>query len=222
MRATVASTFNAIVLLQPDNRIEATGTEKLLPPALLIKMSSPPSVDTVSVTSRSAAPSSVTSAAIAMARPPDFSIASRRRMAAPQAMAFEELVARRAGRSPAVEEVGHRPDRIPQRCERAARAGIHVGSEHPPDLRHSRSSRLVDHGSQIVFDDLHPTGARSGKNRTPDPAIDRGVDLLDQLLCERSQPRLVVGQRWLRMGLHPVRLEGPDVAGHPGPTATVT
>jgi hypothetical protein len=24
------------------------------------------------------------------------------------------------------------------------------------------------------------------------------------------------------MGLHPVRLEGPDVAGHPGPTATVT
>ena len=76
MRATVASTFNAIVLLHPDNRMEATGTEKLLPPALLIRMSSPPSVDTVSATRRSAAPSSVTSAAMATARPPDCSIAS--------------------------------------------------------------------------------------------------------------------------------------------------
>ena len=137
-------------------------------------------------------------------------------------LAFEELVAWGACCSPPVEEVGHRPNRIPQRCEWAASAGIHVGSEHPPDLRHSRSSRLVDHGSEIVFDDLHPTGRRSGKNRTPDPATDRGVDLLDQLLCERSQPRLVVGQRRLRVRLHPVRLGGADVTGHPGPTATVT
>ena len=106
-------------------------------------------------------------------------------------LAFEELVPWGACCSPPVEEVGHRPDRIPQRCERAARAGIHVGSEYPPDLRHSRSLRLVDHGSEIVFDDLHPTGARSGKNRTPDPASDRDVDLLDQLLCTKKLiPRL--------------------------------
>jgi len=137
-------------------------------------------------------------------------------------LAFKELVARRAGRSPPVKEVSHRPDGIAQRCERAACAGIHVGSKHPPDLRHGRNSRLFDHGSEIVVDDHYSPGACSSENRTRDPATDRRIDLLDQLLCEHSQLRLVVGQRWLRMGLHPVRLEGPDVAGHPGPTATVT
>ncbi len=88
-------------------------------------------------------------------------------------LAFEELVAWGTCCSPPVEEIGHRPDRIPQRCERAACAGIHVGSKHPPDLRHGRNSRLFDHGSEIVFDDLHPTGARSGKTeRLTQPPIE--------------------------------------------------
>ena len=137
-------------------------------------------------------------------------------------LTFEELVARWAGRSPPVEEVGHRPDGVPQRCERAARTGIHVGSKHPTDLRHGRNSRLFDHGSEIIFDNRYSTGARSGENRTPDPSTDRRIDLLDQLFCERSQLRLVVGQRRLRVRLHPVRLGGGDVTGHPGATATVT
>ena len=110
-------------------------------------------------------------------------------------LTFEELVARRAGRSPPVKEVGHWPDGVPQRCERAACAGIHVGSKHPPDLRHGRNSRLFDHGSEIIFDDRYSTGARSAENRTRDPSTDRRIDLLDQLFCERSQLRLVVGQR---------------------------
>ena len=137
-------------------------------------------------------------------------------------LTFEELVARWAGRSPPVEEVGHRPDGVPQRCERAACAGIHVGSKHPTDLRHGRNSRLFDHGSEIIFDNRYSTGARSGENRTRDPSTDRRIDLLDQLFCERSQLRLVVGQRELRVCLHPVRLGGGDVTGHPGATATVT
>ena len=137
-------------------------------------------------------------------------------------LTFEELVARWAGCSPPVEEVGHRPDGVPQRCERAACAGIHVGSKHPTDLRHGRNSRLFDHGSEIIFDNRYSTGARSGENRTPDPSTDRRIDLLDQLLCERGQLRLVVGQRGLRVRLHPIRLGGADVTGHPGTTATVT
>ena len=137
-------------------------------------------------------------------------------------LTFEELVARWAGRSPPVEEVGHRPDGVPQRCERAACGGIRVGSKHPPDLRHGRNSRLFDHRSEIIFDDRYSTGVRSSENRTRDPSTDRRIDLLDQLLCERGQLRLVVGQRGLRVRLHPVRLGGADVTGHPGTTATVT
>ena len=137
-------------------------------------------------------------------------------------LTLEELVAWGACRSPPVEEVGHRPDGTPQRCERAAGTGIHIGSKHPPNLRHGCNSRLLDHRSEISFDDLHSTGTRSGENRTPDPATDRRIDLLDQLLCERSQLRLVVGQRRLRVRLHLIRLGGADVTGHPGPTATVT
>ena len=137
-------------------------------------------------------------------------------------LTFEELVAWGAGCSPPVKEVGHRPDGVPQRCERAACAGIHVGSKHPTDLRHGRNSRLFDYGSEIIFDDHYSTGARRGENRTRDPSTDRRIDLLDQLLCERSQLRLVVGQRGLRVCLPPVRLGGADVTGHPGATATVT
>lgn len=137
-------------------------------------------------------------------------------------LAFEELVAPRASCSPPVKVVGHGPDGVPQRCERAACAGIHIGSKHSPDLRHGRSSCLFDHGSEIIFDDRYSTGARGSENRTRDPAINRGVNLLDQVFRERCQPRLIVGQRRLRVRLHPVRLGGSDVTGHPGPTATVT
>ena len=137
-------------------------------------------------------------------------------------LAFEELVAQRASCSPPVEVVGHGPDGVPQRCERAACAGIHIGSNHPPELRHGRSSCLFDHDGKIIFDDRYSTGARGSENRTRHPAIDRCVDLLDQLFRERCQLGLVVSQRWLRIRVHPIRLEGPDVVGHPGPTATVT
>ncbi len=110
--------------------------------------------------------------------------------------------------SPPVEEVGHRPDRIP-RCERAA-AGIHVGSEHPPDLGAGRTCVWSITGARSPSTTFTGAAAPRTERLTTDRRIDRRSTAL-----RRSQPPSSAN---VAPGFASTRqLGGADVTGHPAP-----